>query len=276
MRQEHERSGKGTFIHAFCSGRAALWQKELQIKYLGERAFFPLEARLKNVCGGQNVLVWAIFNCSRNLQIDPALPGIDKTSGVGTNNSCIVSHAVGLGENLPTERDFASQLASSLQSFLHSGNGTFELVSSIKSIHNSITMTTMPSLLPSIFLNGRVPEFTYKGDYHSGKRHGHGKAVFPEGRTYVGDWRENKMHGYGTITFPSGNTYTGDFNNDKKHGFGVFVFPEGSWYEGDYVSDKKHGQGTYGWPDGSYYSGAWENNMKHGKGKVRDANGGVA
>ena len=115
-------------------------------------------------------------------------------------------------------------------------------------------MTTLPPLLPSINLKGKVLALKYKGDTHNGMRHGHGLcAIFPEGRTYEGDWRHDKMHGFGTITFPSGNTYTGEFNNDQKHGFGVFSFPEGSWYEGEYSEDKKQGFGTYGWPDGSYY-----------------------
>lgn len=29
IEQEFSRSGKGTFVHVYCTGRAALWQKEL-------------------------------------------------------------------------------------------------------------------------------------------------------------------------------------------------------------------------------------------------------
>jgi len=59
IEDEHRKSGKGTFVHAFCSGRAAVWQRQLQVKYLGENAFYPLEAKLKALCiNSPNVYVW--------------------------------------------------------------------------------------------------------------------------------------------------------------------------------------------------------------------------
>lgn len=79
IQAEKRRSGKGTFLHVYCNGRAALWEKELQIKYLGEKAFYPLEAKLKMLGGEQNALVWAVFDCDRNLRVDPNLPGVDTT-----------------------------------------------------------------------------------------------------------------------------------------------------------------------------------------------------
>jgi len=154
---EKRRSGKGTFIHAYCNGRAALWEKELQIKYLGEKAFYPLEAKLKDMCGGENVFVWAAFNCARDLQIDPKLPGFEQVCSSGRFSCCITTHAVGLGEGMGSERDFAEQIAASLQSFLHSGSGSFELISSLESIHSSIAMTSVLPLIQPIILRGKVP-----------------------------------------------------------------------------------------------------------------------
>ena len=67
VEDEFVRTGKGTFVHCYCSGRAALFKKLLHIKYIGEKAFFPLEQWMRNLCNGQNVLVWAVFNCGRSL-----------------------------------------------------------------------------------------------------------------------------------------------------------------------------------------------------------------
>jgi len=117
VEEEARRSGKGTFVHAYCNGRAALWQKQLHVKYLGEQAFYPLEAKLKVLCGGQKLFVWAVFNSDRNLQVDPDLPEIDKTYDsvtVEQSKCCIVTHAVGLGEALADGRDFADQIRASL------------------------------------------------------------------------------------------------------------------------------------------------------------------
>lgn len=89
---------------------------------------------------------------------------------------------------MPATRNFADQIANSLQSFLQKGSGIFELISSLQTIHNSITMIDFPKAPPAVTLMAGVPELHYKGDYHQGKKHGHGLARFPEGRTYEGDW----------------------------------------------------------------------------------------
>ena len=64
----------------FVSGRAALWQKELQIKYLGQDRFYPLEAKLKIMSSemADKVSIWAAYGCSRNLSVDPSLPDLDQ------------------------------------------------------------------------------------------------------------------------------------------------------------------------------------------------------
>ena len=128
---EIKQSGKGTFLHAFCSGRAALWKRELQIKYLGERDFYPLEAKLMILAKERDVKVWAAFECDRNMSVDPKNADIDQTQSSGPNDSCITTHAVGLGEQVESGRDFIEQITAALQSFLHAGNGEFELIQSL-------------------------------------------------------------------------------------------------------------------------------------------------
>ena len=72
---EFESSGKSTLVHAYCSGRAALLDQMLHIKYIGVKDFYPIEAKLKHLCGGSNAVVWACFDCDRNLQLDQEAAG---------------------------------------------------------------------------------------------------------------------------------------------------------------------------------------------------------
>lgn len=196
--------------------------KMLMLKFVGQKAFYPLEMKIKHLCAGQNVTVWAIFNCSRNLQLDPEQEQIiskdyPDLKHFGTN--AFISHAVPLGKEIDQNREFADQIALSFQSFLNSGNGKFELSGSLQQIHESILNSSSTAAFPQpVFVHGKMQTFEYKGDTHNGKKHGHGTARYPEGRVYTGDWIEDKMHGYGTITFSSGNTYSGEFQNDKKDG----------------------------------------------------------
>ena len=75
---------------------------------------------MKNLNGGNNCRVWAVFNCARNLQVDPKLLGLEKTRpSISENTVSIITHAVGLGELLTADRDFVEQMTSALQSFLH-------------------------------------------------------------------------------------------------------------------------------------------------------------
>ena len=65
-----ESGGKATFVHIYCAGRAVLLDNLVQIKLLSLEAqpqFFPMEHCARNLCDGQNVMVWAVFNCGRNL-----------------------------------------------------------------------------------------------------------------------------------------------------------------------------------------------------------------
>lgn len=37
-----------------------------------------------------------------------------------------------------------------------------------------------------------------QGTWLGGSYNGHGKYVWPDGRSYEGEWQDNKMHGTGT------------------------------------------------------------------------------
>ena len=66
------------------------------------------------------MLVWAVFNCARNLSLDPemALLAMGDTSGGQSAESergnAIITHACALGQPLDADRNFANQLAASL------------------------------------------------------------------------------------------------------------------------------------------------------------------
>ena len=54
----------------------------------------------------------------------------------------------------------------------------------------------------------------YNGEWHEGKRSGHGVFEYADGARYEGQWAGNKKHGLGKHTFPDGSVYKGDFYND--------------------------------------------------------------
>jgi len=87
--------------------------------------------------------------------------------------------------------------------------------------------------------------FVYEGTVLSGKRHGKGKLVWPDGRTYDGAFVEGQFHGMAVMKWPDGRTYTGQYNRGKKDGHGVFQWPDGRQYDGEWVDGKREGKGMY-------------------------------
>ncbi|XP_015738736.1 radial spoke head 1 homolog isoform X1 [Coturnix japonica] len=107
----------------------------------------------------------------------------------------------------------------------------------------------------------------YDGDRNNeGERHGHGKAVLPNGDKYEGEYEHNLRNGQGTYRFKSGVCYIGEYLQNKKHGQGTFYYPDGSKYEGSWVDDQKHGYGEYTYPNGDTYAGEWFKDNRHGQG----------
>ncbi|XP_041127784.1 radial spoke head 1 homolog [Polyodon spathula] len=111
----------------------------------------------------------------------------------------------------------------------------------------------------------------YLGEYEgerneAGERHGHGKAVLPNGDTYEGQYENGKRNGQGTYRFKNGACYIGEYYMNKKHGQGTFYYPDGSKYEGGWVDDQRFGHGVYTYINNDMYDGEWMNHQRHGQG----------
>ncbi|KAM3859531.1 radial spoke head 1 homolog [Diretmus argenteus] len=107
----------------------------------------------------------------------------------------------------------------------------------------------------------------YDGDRNdAGERHGHGRAVLPNGDVYDGQYEAGKRSGQGTYRFKNGAKYIGHYFQNMKHGQGVFYYPDGAKYEGSWVEDQRNGHGIYTYPNGDTYDGEWLLNLREGQG----------
>eukprot|EP00297_Palpitomonas_bilix_P010175 CAMPEP_0113882090 /NCGR_PEP_ID=MMETSP0780_2-20120614/8745_1 /TAXON_ID=652834 /ORGANISM="Palpitomonas bilix" /LENGTH=289 /DNA_ID=CAMNT_0000869033 /DNA_START=127 /DNA_END=996 /DNA_ORIENTATION=+ /assembly_acc=CAM_ASM_000599 len=118
----------------------------------------------------------------------------------------------------------------------------------------------------------------YKGEWDSGKRHGHGIQIYKSGNKYEGDWQDNKRHGLGAYWVISEDgrlrlQFKGQWENDKRGGFGTLHFNTGDVYEGEWKDGKREGAGKQYYADGSMYDGEWKEGMRWGQGVFVQTNG---
>lgn len=130
----------------------------------------------------------------------------------------------------------------------------------------------------------------YSGNFKNGKRHGLGRAIFPNGNLYEGEFFGGEMNGNGTLVYLEGKVYIGEFRKgfkegygkeqdrhdscyegeyvkDKRSGHGKLIWADGMCYVGDFCDDKMNGVGECWWGDGKTYYGQWANNKMHGEGE---------
>jgi hypothetical protein len=105
----------------------------------------------------------------------------------------------------------------------------------------------------------------YEGEFYDGKRQGHGKQTWQDGKIYEGGWMNDKRYGKGIMKLPNDDKYEGDWINDERNGFGKFLWADGQIYEGQWKDDLKHGTGKIKFTDGSTYEGDWINGNRTGK-----------
>jgi hypothetical protein len=74
-------------------------------------------------------------------------------------------------------------------------------------------------------------------------RSGLGLQLYP-GHFYLGSWARDKKHGHGKATFPDGSSYEGGFKNNMKSEQGRIVWPDGTAYEGGWRFGRFEGQGV--------------------------------
>nr|HPI21850.1 hypothetical protein [Spirochaetota bacterium] len=142
--------------------------------------------------------------------------------------------------------------------------------------------------------------------WRSGKRHGRGTHIAPNGSEYCGTFaddrpagegvylgidgrrrrvtiRDNKMVPtlrlenekpedgcqYGEVDYKGRyhGWYRGrKFDAFKPHGFGAMTWPNGATFTGQWVDGKIHGRGAMVWENGARYSGQWRNGKRDGRG----------
>jgi hypothetical protein len=59
----------------------------------------------------------------------------------------------------------------------------------------------------------------YVGEFKDGRRHGHGRMAYPDGRVDTGEFKQGKRTGHGTMTVPDGRIISGrhlKINHQKK------------------------------------------------------------
>ena len=126
-----------------------------------------------------------------------------------------------------------------------------------------------------------TPNYTYRGGYKFGRRHGRGKCTTYHG-ILDGDWVDDCFEGEGSAILANGATYEGQVGAPKQsalisreysmgtwHGTGTYYFPDGSRYEGEWCRGKPHGMGKYTQHDGEVMEGQFRDGMLHGQGKMK-------
>ena len=134
-------------------------------------------------------------------------------------------------------------------------------------------------------------ELIYEGEYLKGKRNGHGKEYYYEGKLkFEGEYLKGKRNGYGKEYDYDGNIlFEGDYLNGKKwngkgysnnvtelnyelkNGKGLMIDYDKSCYleyEGDYLNGKRNGKGKeYDYRGNLKFEGEYLNGKRSGKGK---------
>jgi hypothetical protein len=105
-------------------------------------------------------------------------------------------------------------------------------------------------------------EFIYKGDFHDGKRQGHGIQTWTNGihesEEYIGEWREDMRDGNGIHSWPDGRKYNGEWKSNRQNGKGMLSNSNGDSYMGMFKDDLPEGEGTKLDPKGNIvYQGKW-------------------
>jgi hypothetical protein len=60
------------------------------------------------------------------------------------------------------------------------------------------------------------------------------KQYIDDDKIYIGHWsvKTGKQHGIGVLILPDGTTYNCSWKNGLMHGYGRVIFNDGDYYEG--------------------------------------------
>nr|XP_023012679.1 MORN repeat-containing protein 3-like [Leptinotarsa decemlineata] len=116
----------------------------------------------------------------------------------------------------------------------------------------------------------------YKGNWVSGKKHGHGWLMYEADDWYEGEWVDDRRSGLGFRHYKSGEKYEGTWSANKKEGNGKMIWNNNDYYTGEWSENQPHGYGEYFWevihnisfcfPSYNWYKGSWENGVRNGIG----------
>ena len=109
----------------------------------------------------------------------------------------------------------------------------------------------------------------YRGEteVETGRPHGFGRMVWPDGSSYEGSWLEGLMEGEGEITWSDGSGYHGEWLKGQRYGRGVYTNGNGDVHVGGWVDNVAEGQGTLTMLSGSVRDGVWRAGKLHGQGR---------
>ncbi len=115
----------------------------------------------------------------------------------------------------------------------------------------------------------------WKGNMRQGKRHGHGRQTYGQGRGYYeGDWERDKPHGNGVRVYSNGSKYVGRFLDGEVHGEGTMFYANGDQYIGNFHRGHLSGRGIMKYARGETYDGNFLNGFPYGEGKFTFSDGG--
>jgi len=116
--------------------------------------------------------------------------------------------------------------------------------------------------------------FEYRGQYHNGRRNGHGTLLFgPDGRDgfLEGVWSHGELEGVCTRAWADGREFRGTMSGGQMNGRGTLSRHGVVEYEGNFKDNRKDGDGeeVETASDGGVkgrFKGSWRRNRRHGQG----------
>lgn len=117
--------------------------------------------------------------------------------------------------------------------------------------------------------------YTYSGEWTSGRKHGFGTFIYPNGNKYIGEFINGEFEGTGSYYHTSGDLYIGGWQNGLFEGYGTYYFQSGKIYQGKFTEGKRNGSGTLTLPDGKKITGEWQHGKLNGPGTIYNADGSI-
>ena len=134
---------------------------EVILEEEAENGTFSIERTLRDLCTIPHYLVWALFDCDRKERREESVEN-DVTE---VNDRTIFTFAAKLGEQkFDLYTPFNFRMGQYLTKFLHEGQGSFELCSSLKQIPTTVAISNLTNNTGSVTLTGHIPQKSWDGE----------------------------------------------------------------------------------------------------------------